>query len=262
MKKVFFDRPSSLLFPTQQGKIALPPLELREHIGGDGAFIEIGNRFLHHFKKYGNLKRSDAVLDIGCGSGRMARALTNYLSKSARYEGFDVDKNCIQWCKENITFHYPNFHFQHVDVFNNFYNRNGTIRPDEFIFPYDSESFHFISLTSVFTHMLPPDMEHYFSEISRVLKDEGRCLMTYFLINPESEKYIQERKSNINFFEIRDGYFSTVTHVPERVIAQKEELIRRLHEKYNLHVIEPIHYGCWCGRVKAVDFQDMIIAKK
>jgi ubiquinone/menaquinone biosynthesis C-methylase UbiE len=89
-------------------------------LGGDGAFEEIGNRFLDHFIKYGKLKRTDAVLDVGCGSGRMALPLTKYLADSARYEGFDIDKNCIQWCQENITTRYPNFyvpaclHFQQI----------------------------------------------------------------------------------------------------------------------------------------------------
>jgi hypothetical protein len=105
-------------------------------------------------------------------------------------------------------------------------------------------------------------MGQYFSEISRVQKKGGRCLATYFLINPESEQYIAQGKSNLDFFEVGEGYFSTVTDIPERVIAQREDLVRYLYKKYGLSVIEPIHYGSWCGRQRTVDFQDIVIAEK
>lgn len=34
--------------------------------------------------------------------------------------------------------------------------------------------------------MLPSDVEHYLSEIARVLRKNGRCLVTFFLLNAES----------------------------------------------------------------------------
>ena len=37
-------------------------------------------------------------------------------------------------------------------------------------------------LTSVFTHMLPEDVEHYLDELARVLKPGGRTLITWFLL--------------------------------------------------------------------------------
>jgi SAM-dependent methyltransferase len=231
-------------------------------VGGDGAFEAIGNRFLNHFKTYGRLKPSDSFLDVGCGSGRMAIPLTTYLDNDARYEGFDISRECITWCKENITSRHPNFHFCHVDVFNNFYNREGKIMPENFIFPYDSDSFDFINATSIFTHLLPKDTEHYFSEISRVLKKDGRCLISYFFINTESKAYIGQKKSHLAFFEIGKGYYSTVKDVPEQVIAFDEEFIRELYAKYGLTITEPVYYGSWCGRERTIDFQDTVIAKK
>ncbi len=57
----------------------------------------------------------------------------------------------------------------------------------------------FVLLTSVFTHMLPQDMDNYLSEVARVLKPDGRCLITYFLLNPESLALIDAEESSFNF---------------------------------------------------------------
>jgi hypothetical protein len=64
-----------------------PPHRLGGFIG-EGDFAEIGRTFKEHFVEVGGLERSDRVLDIGCGTGRMAAPLVGWLDGS--YEGFDV----------------------------------------------------------------------------------------------------------------------------------------------------------------------------
>jgi SAM-dependent methyltransferase len=231
-------------------------------VGGDGAFEEIGKRLMGYFRKLGQLKPHEAVLDVGCGCGRMARPLTAFLNQNGAYAGFDIDAKSIGWCQENISPRHPNFRFQHVDVHNKFYNPTGTINPEHFAFPYDSAVFDFVFLISVFTHLLPEHMERYYAEISRVLKKGGRCLITYYLMNPESVELINRQESCINFFEVNNGIYSTDQHVPERVIAYQEDLIRGLYAKYGFSIQSPFYYGSWCGRKRYVDFQDMVIARK
>ena len=262
IKGKLFDKIRTQVIKTEKESVLLPPEKLRNHVGGEGAFHEIGNRFLDHFKLFGKLKPYEAILDVGCGCGRMAIPLIKHLDKKGCYEGFDVDNKCITWCIENITSLYPNFHFQHVDVNNKFYNPEGKFNPENFVFPYDSDSFDFVYLSSVFTHMLPQHMEQYFSEISRVLKKGGRCFITYFLINPESIELINQKKSYIEFFEINKGIYSTDKEVPEQVIAFDEDLIRKFYTKNGLSVKTPFYYGSWCGRKKCIDFQDIVIAIK
>lgn len=55
---------------------------------------------------------------MGCGIGRMAIPLTEYLSEEGSYEGFDVVRRGVKWCQENITTRCPNFRFRLADVYN------------------------------------------------------------------------------------------------------------------------------------------------
>ena len=100
-------------------------------------------------------------MDVGCGIGRMAVPLINYLTEVGSYDGFDIIKPNINWCMNNITPRFPHFRFQHVDIYNKHYNNTGTLQANTFSFPYPDESFNFVLLTSVFTHMLPVDLRHY-----------------------------------------------------------------------------------------------------
>ena len=96
----------------------------------------------------------------------------------------------IKWCGNNITTKYPNFHFQRANVFNKYYNPTGEYKASEYKFPYNDNYFDLVILGFVFTHMLPTDLENYLSEVSRVLKINGRCLISFFLLNKESNSIL------------------------------------------------------------------------
>lgn len=67
---------------------------------GDGDFRKVGEEFFRHFVELGGLKKSDNVLDVGSGIGRMAIPLINYLDPNSRYEGIDIVESGINWCKK------------------------------------------------------------------------------------------------------------------------------------------------------------------
>lgn len=229
---------------------------------GDGDFRSIGEEFRRYFIEIGGLTPDHSVLDIGCGVGRMAVPLTAFLSSQAQYEGFDIVRSGIEWCQRNITPRFPQFHFQHVNIFNKGYNPEGTLYAEEFPFPYRDGSFDFLFATSVFTHMRPRDMEHYFAEIRRVLRSGGRSLCTFFLLNPESEKLMHEGASTLDFRFRFEGFATIDRVVPENAIAYDESAIRSMYDRHGLRIVSPIYAGSWCGRRQFLSYQDIVIAAK
>jgi SAM-dependent methyltransferase len=237
----------------------MPPRRL---LGGDySEFQRIGYEFKRYFIELGGLEPHHAVLDVGCGPGRMAVPLMDYLTSEGRYEGFDVVPREILWCQEQITPRRPNFRFQVADVRNRHYNPDGDVSAAEFRFPYDDASFDLVVLASVFTHMLEPEVERYLSEVGRVLRPGGRCIVTYFLLNDDSRRRIAADESYFSFpagdgaarFENPDD--------PEAVVAYDESFVRDRHAATGLP-IESVHGGYWCGRSDYLTWQDVVVASR
>jgi ubiquinone/menaquinone biosynthesis C-methylase UbiE len=236
------------------------PSEENSHLVG-GNFLRVAFEFLGHLVNRAGLQRTDKVLDVGCGTGRIAYALTYYLSPVAGYEGFDIVEQLIQWAQQTITPRFPNFNFRKVDIYNHYYNPTGTLRAAEFIFPYEDENFDFVFLTSVFTHMQAQEVYHYLEEIHRVLKPGGRCLCTCFLLNEQSERLIAEGKSSQNLvYELKEC-FTTNPEVPESVIGYKESLLLQWMVDYGL-TVQAKYYGVWCGRDEFTSYQDILVLQK
>jgi len=243
-----------------------PPHELRVIVGVKDArrYRAVGKEFLRYLKNLCALKPNGAVLDVGCGCGQVAAPLTKYLDQHGTYEGFDIDSTMIEWCVKNISFKYPNFHFQIADVFNKSYNTKGKYKASQYKFPYENESFDLIFLKSVFTHMLPQDMENYLSEISRTLKKNGRCVITYFLLYKESLESIEAKLSTQDFKYVFKDYRSTDETAHEKAVAYDKEYICRLYEKFDLVMAAPIYYGSWVKSIRKnfSGYHDMILVSK
>ena len=229
---------------------------------GRGDFVAVGQEFLNYFMSLCDLRPDERVLDVGCGIGRLAVPLTQYLSKEGSYEGFDIVPNGIEWCRRRISSRYPNFEFKLIDVNNSMYNPAGRANPEEIRFPYEDETFDFVFLASVFTHMLPDGVANYLSEIARVLRNGGRCLMTAFLLNDESNGYLSEGLSRL-YPRLKAGPYSVISKdSPEITVFHDEENFMSLMERSGLQIRPPIQYGAWCGRRSFLSYQDIVIASR
>ncbi len=85
------------------------------HFGGAGFLIR-GRQFVSIMKEFTLLDDRSDVLEIGCGCGRMAFALAEYLANGT-YVGIDVDHKSIEACARNSYFSGPNFTFKHIQKF-------------------------------------------------------------------------------------------------------------------------------------------------
>ena len=241
--------------------VPMPPRSLVAFVGGHD-FTLVGEVFKRHFVDLAHLRQDHKVLDVGCGVGRVAVSLTSYLSPDGEYWGFDVAKSGVQWCRKEISPRYPNFHFEWCDVYNKVYNQTGKQHARGYTFPFDDNTFDFVFAVSVFTHMLPNDLEHYLAECSRVLKSGGKCLATFFLLNVESRTLMAAGSSTQQFAHEIDGCWLADRHMPEAAVAYEESLVRQLYEKCGFSTENSIYYGSWCDRASFMDYQDMIIATR
>jgi ubiquinone/menaquinone biosynthesis C-methylase UbiE len=227
-----------------------------------GDFKKSGEGFVDFLVDLGGLRPSDTVLDVGCGIGRRAVPLTEYLDAKGSYEGIDIVPEGIEWCNKEIAAKFSNFRFTLADVHNKQYHPAGKSQASEYVFPYKDDSFDFTFLASVFTHMLPEAVDNYLSEIARVLRNGGRSMITFFLLNRESLKLMESGVSTINFKYDLNGCRVKERGTPEVSVAYPEGTVRALYKRYGLEIEEPIRYGSWCGRREYLDYQDIVVASK
>lgn len=229
---------------------------------GDGDFKKTGQEFFRLFREHGGLEEEDRVLDVGSGIGRMAIPLIPFLRGKGSYDGLEIVRDGVDWCGKNITPAHPRFNFHWVDVYNLEYNPAGKLKGSDYRFPFPDKSFDFIYLTSVFTHMMPPDLENYISELSRVMADGGTLFVTFFLLNAESRKHVDAGNSSLDFRHKGEGYLTVNPDMPEAAIAFPEEYVLGLLAKGGFKVRTPIRYGSWCGRGEFLSYQDIVIADR
>jgi len=228
---------------------------------GGGDFRQQGEEFLQHFKNLGNLQPHHRILDIGSGIGRMAIPLTTFLTKEGSYEGFDIVQEGVEWCQQKISTQYSNFHFQQVHLKNDLYSNEGASAA-YFTFPFEETQFNFSFLTSVFTHMLPEQVDNYLKEISRVLKKDGRCLATFFLVDDDIKDKIKD-KGAFSFPHNYGHYRLMDKAVKSANVAFEMDYLQEIAAKNGLK-IQAIHHGFWSGFPKSecLNFQDIVIFEK
>ncbi|MBC8155567.1 MAG: methyltransferase domain-containing protein [Bacteroidetes bacterium] len=239
----------------------LTPPRSRIFIGA-GDFKLVGQEFKRHFINNGGLKPHESVLDVGCGIGRMAIPLTDYLTSPGQYEGFDIVRQGIEWCQRTVTPRFPNFRFQLADVHNSHYHPEGRYQAHDYRFPFADNRFDFVFLTSVFTHMPVRETEHYIAEISRVLKPGGRCFATFFILNEESRRLMAGEGSTYNFQYELNGRYIFDPKDPDLGTAFNDSQVSSMLEKHGLSAQNSIYPGSWCGRKDTLSFQDVVVAHK
>ncbi len=147
------------------------------------------------------------------------------------------------------------------DLYNKRYNPTGHYLAEEYTFLFAEESFDFIFLTSVFTHMLPEGVKNYLEEIARLLRPDGRAFITFFLLNEKQQMLAAQGHNDIDFNYGSGPYRVRSEVVLESAVAYKEDFLRQLLPQCGLEISKPIHYGAWSGRVGGLSYQDILLVR-
>jgi SAM-dependent methyltransferase len=184
---------------------ALPQLSRGEtplnviNFAGAGDYVAHGDKFVAHLVSLGGLREDQAVLEIGCGIGRMSTALYRRFGDRLSYLGFDIVRYGITWCEKHFATRSKHYEFAHSNIYNSFYNPRGRLNAAAYTFPTDAASIDFVFNSSVFTHMQPPDVQHYIRESARVLKPGGRVYFTCFILDEDSRRQMDSGKAVLSF---------------------------------------------------------------
>jgi SAM-dependent methyltransferase len=230
--------------------------------GGVVDFAASGKSTLETICNVTDMNPSSHILDVGCGIGRLAIAMPDFLDANGGYEGFDIVPEGIEWCKQHIVGPHDNIHFTLADVYNKEYNPKGSSQPADYKFPYADETFDVAVLLSVFTHMLPSDVDRYVGEIARVLKKNGRICASCYIIMPESLQLMTSGHGFMLFKHNLGSHWIQSKKVPELAVAYDERYLRGIYSKHGLSDPPDIHFGWWCGRSTGLDAQDVVVATK
>lgn len=106
------------------------------------------------------LAENAVLLDIGCGSGRLANALRHF--QALRYIGLDVVPELLAYAQEICGRNDWQF-----------------MKQEGFKLPFADNSIDMVTAFSVFTHLLHEESFAYLAEVSRVLKPGGKMIFSF-----------------------------------------------------------------------------------
>lgn len=139
-------------------------------VGGD---FEAVGMLEYHLLRHHGLQPTDTVVDVGCGSGRLAYQLRDYLTGS--YVGLDIVPELFQYAAKRCA--RPEWKF---------YAAPGLKIPEP------AESADFICFFSVFTHLLHEQTFKYLEDARRVVKSGGKILFSFLEFAIPSHWFIFE----------------------------------------------------------------------
>lgn len=170
---------------------SLPPNHLRVRVG-------VGNELLFNHARHltagssfwlgaaleGWFHLDDDIVDLGCGCGRYAQSLRDHdfygRRYSGTYTGVDIDREMLDWCSEN--FPARQFRFIASTHASDSYRGTGTGATGIDLDIVD-DSQDLVFSRSLFSHLLPTELEDYVSETARILRPGGFASMTFYSLD-------------------------------------------------------------------------------
>lgn len=212
------------------------------------------------------------ILDLGCGLGRSSVPFVDYLSNGKGHlVGVDVIERMAIFCREVIEPRYSNASFYACSVPESYLfeqqrdNPTG-LQPIEKILV-QHQPFDLVMAFSVFTHLLPEEMDAYFSLFNRILKPDGRLVLTFLFLDEWTRVKIRNRALPSMIVpdtpnpvpEPGRVCFASPSN-PRAVVAISLDDVLGMVKEQGFQP-EQIHFGSWRG-MSSDTFQDVLILQR
>jgi SAM-dependent methyltransferase len=172
----------------------------KQVIGGQfEAFGIVEREMLRYF----GLNASSYLIDVGCGSGRLAIPMTQFLT--GRYLGTDIVPDLVE--RARTACRRPDWRFEVVDALE---------------IPEADGVADMVCAFSVFTHLLHEQTFVYFNEARRVLKPGGKIVFSFLefavpahwaVFEGTVENLRAGRRAPLNMFMDRPGILAMADHL-------------------------------------------------
>jgi len=168
--------------------------------------------------------RHPHIFDFGCGMGSLAPVSHYFVKDGGKFTGVDTDAKSIEACLQTYG-NLKNCQFYRTSDENPFYAQADRLQKRADIdWPVGDGSQDLLIAMSVFTHFQEKDAVRYMDKVCRVLKPDGRAMISFLLVRDyrgPNEVYHFDH-------ELTPGWFTSTPECPEKAIGITEEALHRL----------------------------------
>jgi SAM-dependent methyltransferase len=232
--------------------------------GGDPAGI--AREIVTVLDRYVDLRSKQSVLDVGCGCGRIATGLTQYLSPTSRYLGVDIVSELVEFGKKFISPRYPNFRFVLLEEGNLTYDwwrqKSGQMDIAKLSDARPPGTVDLAISISLFTHLDLPAATDILAAIARMLRSGGRAFVTVFVLDSIAQQGIESGRTGFSFKhrtpsgQLHAEKLEDPTHAVAYEMGQIEALIHSVGLQLERWVP-----GYWSHGNSGETFQDVLILR-